>query len=153
MKSELTYTILEQCDCNIITFLDTSTYVGEATNPVLRIFPPDMDTYSTMPYNKEAITLIKPSHLRFKSLTSGLYTFVQSICPNEQTEVTTCYLNVCNERDEIKKMACDCPTDELVDLLFELDIAQGIVSECPEKGVELLKIVRNKIKKLKNNCC
>lgn len=45
MASELTYTILEQCDCNIIAVLDTSKYEGDITNPVLRVFPPDLNQY------------------------------------------------------------------------------------------------------------
>jgi len=150
MKSTLTYTILEQCDCNIISFLDTSEYEGDVTNLVLKIFPPDLNSYVNINYNQNAITLIKPEIIKHSSLPSGIYTFVQSICPNEDTEVTSCYLHVCKEREDIKKLACDdANLEALSNLLFYLDIAQGIVSECKTKALEILHIVRKEIEKLK----
>lgn len=150
MKSILTHTILEQCDCNAIVFLDTSEYQGDVTSPILRIFPPDLNSYVNINYNLNAITVIKPEHIKFSSFPSGVYRFIQSICPNADTEVETCYLNVCNERDAIKKIACDDQKlEELADLLFYLDIAQGIVNECKDKAIEILQIVQDKISKLK----
>jgi hypothetical protein len=150
MASELTYTILEQCDCNIIAVLDTSKYEGDITNPVLRVFPPDLNQYVNLQYNQSATTLIRPELIKFSSLPSGIYKFVQSICPNEDTEVESCYLQVCKEREDIKKLICDDKDiEELTELLYILDIAQGVVSECPNKATELLNIVRQGIIKLK----
>lgn len=151
----LAYSILEQCDCDIITFLDTSTYAVEPDNAILRIFPPDFNSYYSIRYNPQQITLIRASSLRHECLPSGLYHIVQSVCPNEATEVESCYLHVCPERDRIMQLACEDPSEELSDLLMELDIAQRLAKEHPKKGIELLNKVKERLDEIEtvdNKC-
>lgn len=150
----LSNTILETCDCNIITFLDTTEYVNEPENPILRIYPPDFESYGQIEYNTNAITLIKPPHIKHGCLPGGLYTFIQSIKPNIKTEYSTCYLHVCNELERLKNLACCDEAEGVVDIYIELLIAQKMANDCPEKAVELYNISKDKIDKLEKlkNC-
>ena len=150
MTAELTYTILKQeecADCNLIVFLDTSTYPTPPTSPILRIYPPDFCEYVNINYNPEAITLIRPENIKHSCLPAGLYRIIQSICPNSETEVESCFLHVCPIRQEI--IALGCEEEGLTDLLFELEIAQGLVEECTDKAMEIFNIVKTKLEKLK----
>lgn len=157
MKNIISGSIIVQNDPNIIAFLDTSKYLEGAKNFILKITPPNWSSYVNIEYNKEAITLIKPEHLKLDCLPSGIYHICQSVCPNELTEVCICYLNANIELQELNELACeyieqDKDLEGLYDLRWEIDVAQGIANECPEKAATLFNIIRKKIDKLKCNC-
>lgn len=148
--------IIETCNCDLITFLDTSIYREgvDVTNPILRIYPPNWDNYINIEYNLNAITLIRPEHLAHSSLPDGVYHFVQSVCPNESTEVSFCYLNTCNKENELTDLACvEENREEVVNLLFELKLAKEITVNCGVKeGIEMYNTICKKVEKLKNKC-
>ena len=120
--------------------------------PILRIFPPDFDSYGQIEYNMTGVSFIRPEHIKHSNLPSGLYTFVQSICPNDKTEVKTCYLHVCPERCKLSKLACEDDNEKITDLWFQLEVAQSMVEECPEKACQLFEEIKKEISKLENDC-
>lgn len=150
--------ILEQCDCNVIPFLDTSEYLPDVTNPILRIYPPNWDKYINIPYNLNAITLITPSLIRHTSLPAGVYHITQSVCPNEKSFTDFCYLHVCPDMECLKEIVCDMVDDEDVleevfKLKMQLEAAQDLVQSCDvDKGTELYNTTVKQIKKLKDVC-
>lgn len=154
MKHKIEGTIIETCNCEIISFLDTSEYVEgvEITNPMMQIFPPNWDTYFSLEYNTNSITVFKPEHIGHGSFPSGVYHFKQSICPNDKVLNEFCYLNICCERNEIAELYCgasDETVEDLVDYSIKLDIAQKLVAKGKVKeGSELYNIIRKKLNKL-----
>ena len=154
--------IEQDCDCNIITFLDTSIYNTDLApeNLMLQIAPPNWSSYYSINYNKEAITLIRPSHIAHSTLPSGIYHIIQSAKPNDKVFIKCCYLNVCNELKEITELACICiDEDESLEELFELkmglEAAQSLVySGETVKGKNLYTTIVSKLKIIssKKNC-
>jgi len=163
MEHTISGSIVEQCDCCVLAFMDTSEYMDtvETTNPVLQIYPPNWNSYVNIPYNINGITLIRSKHLKIGSIPSGLYHFKQSVCPNEETEVSSCYLNICPEIKKIENAAClhqddEEKLEELYDLKMDLEIAQGMVnnSNCDtEKAIKLFNDAVKDIDKLNNEDC
>lgn len=158
-KNNLSSTIIEQCDCNIISFLDTSEYLPDITNPILRITPPNFTNYKNIEYNLNAITVIKPEHLYKNCLEGGVYHFVQSVCPNDKVQLEFCYLHICNELDQLNNVVCNNFEDEEIlekvfDLKMKLEVAQRLVKNCDvRKGTEMYNIVVENIKKLDCKDC
>lgn len=162
MKHIIEGIILEQhCDCDIITFLDTSKYIDAVgiiiENPMLQIFPPNWDKYFSIKYNTNAVTLIRPEHINHNTLPSGVYHFIQSICPNDKLKNEFCYLNICKELNRISKLACEyLEDDESLEKLFEikmsLEVAQDLVgygevhkgTNLYNTAVKMLSILENK---------
>ena len=147
--------ILEQrgnCDCDRIVFLDAKEYQRKPENTVLKIVPPDFSTEYLIPYNANAITLIKPEHISQTNLPGGLYNFTTSRRPNIKTEESFCYLHICPLLERIASLACKNSTEELVDCKLELDIAQKVVDKCPEKSCEIYSMVSKKLDKLEDEC-
>jgi hypothetical protein len=150
---------LEQCDCDIISFLDTSTYLPNITNPILRIFPPNWSEYINIPYNLNQITLITPGLLKHSTLPSGVYKIIQSVCPNDKSFKEYCYLQICKDLQCLKEIVCEYSEDEIImnkvfTLKMQLEAAQDLVYECDvNKGTELYNITVNQIKDLKNGMC
>ena len=162
-KHELSGSIVEQCDCCVLAFMDTSQYSEEVevTNPILQIYPPNWNKYVNVPYNVNGMTYIRGKHLKIGGLPSGLYHIKQSVCPNEKTEVESCYLNICPEMDKIKNAACIHSEDEekrseLHDLMMDLKVAQGMITggNCDaEKAIKLFNDAVKDIDKLNNEDC
>jgi len=156
-KNILSGSIIEQCDCNVIAFLDTSEYLGSVTNPILRIYPPNWSDYVNIEYNMNAITLIRPSHIKHNSLPSGVYHFTQSVCPNEKVFREFCYLNVCREYECLQEILCNSEDKEekVFKLKMQLDFAQRLVQDCDTKrGLELYNTAVKEIQSLlKDNKC
>lgn len=150
---------LEQCDCNIIAFLDTSTYLPNITNPILRIYPPNWTQYAQISYNLNAITLITPACiLQSTVMPGGVYHITQSVCPNEISFKKYCYLHICHDLACLKEIVCSYVDDEEVltavfKLKMQLEAAQDLVSGCDvKKGTILYNTTVEQIKKLKNVC-
>lgn len=147
--NNLSLKVLEQidCECEVISILDTSEYLHEAENPILRVFPPDFHQYVDLRFNIKGVTVIKSAHIKHNTLPGGLYKFVQSIKPNDKTEKEIYYLHVCPLKQEIVNQACNCNKDlsEYTDMLFELDLAQLMVNECEVKALEIYKQIKRKL--------
>lgn len=143
------------CDCDKIIFLDKEKYKVLPENTILRIYPPGFSSYGSMYYNPNAITIIEPEHIKHNCFESGLYSFVQSWKPNSKTEIKFCYLHICPEVDRIRALACEEDNrEELFNLLFELQLAQELTNECPEKACEILDLVKKELNKLESgNYC
>lgn len=161
MKNTISGSILEQDDCNVIPFLDTSEYLPNVTNPVLKITPPNWTSYVNVEYNMNAITLLKASHLKQCDLPSGIYQICQSVCPNKETETCFCFLNTCKETKRLNDLACavleeDCSEDrerklkEIFCLKFQLETAKGIADTDSSKAIELFNISCKQISKLES---
>lgn len=162
MKHIISNVILEQSrkDCNIISFLDTSKYLDiEVTNPMLQIAPPNWSKYYNISYNMNAITLIRPEHINHQTLPSGVYHFIQSVCPNDKVKEEFCYLQICNELKCIAELACFYMDNEdykknlvkLYDLELQLKMAQSLVNKGEvKKGTELYNIGVKKLNSLEN---
>lgn len=157
MKHKIEGGIIEQCKCNIISFLDTSEYIEglEVTNPILQIFPPDWDKYFSIKYNLNGITILRPEHINHGSFPDGIYHFIQSICPNDKLINKFCYLNICCTRKHLASLICDYMNnedklEELYKLKMQLESSQDLV-ELGEvkKGTELFKITRKSLNRLK----
>ena len=148
--------ILEQqgnCNCDRIVFLDTKEYQRKPENTILKIIPPDFTTEYLIPYNANAITLIKPEHISQTNLLGGLYNFTTSRRPNSKTEESFCYLNICPLVKRIANLACEEENlEELVNCRFELEVAQDVVDKCPEKSCEIYSMVSKKLDKLEDDC-
>ena len=147
MKHQLSISQVKQSDLDILVFLDTSEYIKDfsLTNPLIRVFPPDLgEFYIELEYHTETVNIIRPKALKYCELTSGVYKIIQSVCPNEKTEVTHYLFHAGIERKKIKENLCN--GEEWSDLMLQLDIAEFIVSECPEKSSKILKDVKFQIK-------
>lgn len=148
---------LDQCDCDVIPFLDTSDYLPNVKNPILKIFPPNWDNYINIPYNLNAITLIKPKLIRHNFLPGGVYHITQSVCPNDKSFKEYCYLHICLDMECLKEIVCEDQSEETLEKVFtlkmQLEAAQDLVASCDvEKGTELYNTTVEQIKKLQNVC-
>jgi len=157
-KVSISGSIIEQCDCSVMPFLDTSTYLDSSDNAILEITPPNWTTFARVAYHMNAITLIRPSDIKHASFTDGVYHFKQSVCPNDKTAVEWCYLNVCCAKERLKKLACQyLDTDEklsdILDIKFGLQIAQEMMNDdsCDKsKVIDLYNTLCKQIDSLEN---
>lgn len=157
MKHELSFEILEQKDCNILSLLDTSIYLEDVpiTSPIIKIFPPNWDKYISLPLVRSQINLIRPSNIRYKTFPGGIYSIEISICPNAKVYHKQCYLHICNELKLISQLACDSDNyEELFDIRMKLETAQDMVYDGNVKeGTTLYNIAVKELNKIKQKDC
>ena len=154
MKHNISGEILESCNCDRIIFIDTSKYLAEVTNPLLRIYPPNWNKYVDIQYNVSAITLIEPKHIKHATFPDGAYRIIQSVCPNSKTEVGFCYFNTCNLMSNLKNQIAENIDDEekLEELFAQKMYLDSVKDLEPEKANEIYNNVSNALKKMCNVC-
>lgn len=157
MKHNISGIILEQqdnCDCNKIIFIDTSKYQAEVTNPLLRIYPPNWDKYIDVQFNVSAITILEPKHIKHVTFPDGSYRIIQSVCPNEKTEVGFCYFHTCSLEETLCKMISENIDDEdkLEELFTQKMYLDSVKKLDPIKATEVYNNVANKLKNICNEC-
>ena len=159
-KHKISGLILEQhCNCDKMLYLDTSEYLTfpEPCNNILQITFPNWDNYYTIPYNMNAITILKPELFNHNSFPSGIYEIIQSVSPNDIIKHSFCYLNICCELQRIIKLSSDICDEDLLETLFNLRFqfitAQDLIyAGYNQQGIELYNVSVKQLDKLEKPC-
>lgn len=143
MRHKISGQILEQIvkDPNKILFIDTSDYVITPENPVLRLTPPDWDRYFDIEYIINGITMVTPYIIGHRTFPDGVYTFVQSVKPNTQTEVTFTYFHKENiELELIEQIENNLDNPTELERLYRIKMEISILNNLkPEQAKEIYK--------------
>ena len=149
MRHNISGQILEQIvkDPNKILFIDTSEYIITPENPVLRLTPPDWDRYFNIGYNISAITMITPYIIGHRTFPDGVYTFIQSVKPNSETEVKFTYFHKENiELELLAEIEKNLDNEEQLERLYRIKMEISILNDLdPEKAKEVYKNLKVQI--------
>jgi hypothetical protein len=150
--------ISDSLDFKTISVLDTSTYNEdiETEDPYLEVTPPNFDCPVLLAYVPGEINVINSTVLgwtassSYMTLADGIWTFKQSVCPNDKIFLEKKHLRILITKSRILQEVIDsmesCNTCDNYSkwwkMLQDLELAKYMVEHCEEeKGVILFNAI------------